>query len=568
MSEIIKFENVSWKYLERVDKTLNNISFSINKGEFVVLAGPNDAGKTSMLMCMNGIIPNTLRGVMDGKVVIDGLDTREADFATLAKKVGYVFSDPESQFLTMTVEEEIAYSMENAGLSISEIHDRINWAMQMVDLPLEFLNKAPYELSGGQKQRVAIASVIAMRPPILVLDEPTSQIDPIGKAEVLDVISNIKRGYDMTVIIAEHRFDKLMKLADRILLIEKGVITRDLPPAKFFDNPRELLNHGIYPPEFNMIESYFMDRGLLKGPISLSLEEFLQKLDKALPNIKASDIPAPKTRPSYEDPSRKIIEMNKVEFTYPDGTQALEEVDLSINSGEFLALIGQNGSGKTTIAKLMAGILKPTKGKVIIDGNDVTGERIGKIASKVGYIFQNPDHQLFEQTINQEISYGPKNLGINPEEIARRVRTSMEITGIPPNYLEENPFVLSKGWRQKVAISSILAMDPNVIIVDEPTTGQDFPQAEAILEFLSRLNRAGHTIIVITHDMTFVAKFCRRAIVVSKGKIVQDGSVADVFNATDVLEATNIKPNDTVLIGKKLQQFGRFVSVNDLVNSE
>ncbi len=565
MDEIIKFENVSWKYLERANKTLNNINISIKKGEFVVLAGPNDAGKTSLLMCMNGIIPNTLRGVMEGKVLIDGINTREADFATLSRKVGYVFSDPESQFLTMTVEEEIAYSMENAGLPRSDIHDRIDWAMQMVDLPLEFLSKAPYELSGGQKQRVAIASVIAMRPPILVLDEPTGQIDPIGKAEVLDVISNIKRGYDMTVIIAEHRFDRLMKLADRVLLIEGGVITRDLPPMEFFENPRELISHGIYPPEFNLIERYFMDKKIVEPPISLSLEEFLSKLDKALPRIKESDLPPQEERPSYEDVSRKIIELKGIKFTYPDGTQALEEVNLSINRGEFLAMIGQNGSGKTTIAKLMAGILKPTEGKVVIDGVDVTHERIGKIASNVGYIFQNPDHQLFEQTINQEISYGPKNLGIDPGEIEKRVKTSMEITGIPPTYLEENPFVLSKGWRQKVAIASILAMGPNVIIIDEPTTGQDFPQADVILQFLSGLNKNGHTIIVITHDMTFVARFCRRAIVVNRGKIVLDGTVKDVFNATEELEATNIKPNDTAIIGKKLQRFGKFVSVNDIV---
>ncbi|MGC8621989.1 MAG: ABC transporter ATP-binding protein, partial [Caldisphaera sp.] len=565
MSEIIKFENLSWRYLGTKEKALNNINFTINRGEFLVLAGANDSGKTSLLMCINGLIPHTLRGIMEGKITVDGIDTQKSNTQVLSEKVGYVFSDPESQFLTMTVEEEIAYSLENAGLPLDEIRDRIKWAMEVVNLSSEYLNKAPYELSGGQKQRVAIASVIARRPPILVLDEPTSQVDPIGKTEILDVIKNIHDNYNMTVVIAEHRFDRLMKLASRIALLKKGEIKKAMQPEEFFSDPKELISHGIYPPEFNIIENYFIRKNLLQRPISLSLDEFLEKFNNILSKIKKDNLPQIKEKPSYKDPSKKLIEMKKIRFNYPDGTLALKEINLDIYKGEFLAIIGQNGSGKTTMAKIMAGILKPTEGQLIIDGKDVTRTKIKNIASRVGYIFQNPDHQLFEQTIAEEISYGPKNLGIKGDELIRRVTKSMEIVGLPESYTKENPFTLSKGWRQKVAIASILAMEPDVIIVDEPTTGQDFPQADKILNFLSALNKAGKTIIIITHDMTFVARYCNRAIVVNGGEILLDGPIEYVFNQNEQLEITKIKPNDTAIIGQILMQFGLYININDFI---
>ncbi|MGC9208791.1 MAG: ABC transporter ATP-binding protein [Nitrososphaeria archaeon] len=565
MSEIIKFENLSWRYLGTKEKALNNINLTINKGEFVVIAGANDSGKTSLLMCINGLIPHTLRGIMEGKVIVDGIDTQKSSTQVLSEKVGYVFSDPESQFLTMTVEEEIAFSLENAGLPIDEIRDRIKWAMDVVNLPYEYLNKAPYELSGGQKQRVAIASVIARRPPILVLDEPTSQLDPLGKTEILDVIKNIHDNYNMTVIIAEHRFDRLMKLADRIVLLEKGEIIKAMPPEEFFSDPKELINHGIYPPEFNIIENYFIHRNLLNRPISLSLEEFLGKFNNILSKIKKDDLPQIKEKPSYKDPSKKMIQMKEIRYTYPDGTLALKGINLDIYKGEFVAIIGQNGSGKTTLAKIMAGILKPTEGQLIIDGKDVTRAKIKDVASKVGYIFQNPDHQLFEQTVFDEIAYGPKNLGIKGDELVRRVTKAMEIVGLPESYANENPFTLSKGWRQKVAIASILAMEPEVIIVDEPTTGQDFPQADKILKFLSSLNKAGKTIIIITHDMTFVAKYCNRAVVLNNGEILLDGPIEYVFNQNEKLEIAKIKPNDTAIIGQRLTKFGLYININDFL---
>lgn len=279
---VIKIEDLWWKYEGRKEWALKGINLTINKGEFVGIVGPNESGKTTLAMAMNGLIPNNYRGTMKGRVVSVGLDTREHATADIARKVGFVFSDPESQFLTMTVEEELAFGLENMGLPVDEIEERIRWAMKITRLSEEFLEKPPYELSGGQKQRVAIAAVLAMKPDVIILDEPTSMLDPIGKSEVFDVLVELKRSYNATIIVIEHRLEDIAYLADKMVLLYYGEVLKVAPPKEFFDDIPFLLNHYVYPPEIMIAIHRLREKGLYEGSIPLRFEEGVKILEEVL----------------------------------------------------------------------------------------------------------------------------------------------------------------------------------------------------------------------------------------------------------------------------------------------
>lgn len=552
---MIKLEDVWWRYLERQEWALKGVNLTISDGEFVGIVGPNNAGKTTLTMCMNGLIPNNYQGILKGNTLVEGKNTREHSVGETSRDVGFVFSDPESQFLSMTVEEEIVFGLENMGLPIEEIAERLNWAMKVSHLDKEYLEKPPYELSGGQKQRVAIAAVLAMKPKVMILDEPTSQLDPIGKAEVFDVLEELKRSYNATIIVIEHRMERLANLASRMLLVYDGQVITDAPPSIFFEDVNSLLEHQLFPPEPMIILSQLRKSGYYTGKIPLSLEQSTKELRKVLNGKKF----VAKTRSEDNEPKSRgatIVQVEGVTFAYPDGTVGLKGVDLVISKGELLAFIGQNGSGKTTLAKNIAGLLKPSSGRVLVEGVDTHQLPTSKLATKVGYIFQNPDHQLFNETVYKEIAYGPSNIGLGPAQIEDRVTEAMRIVGLDKSYREEHPFFLPKGLRQRVSIASILALRPSAIIVDEPTTGQDFKQSREIMDFLKELNGLGHTIIIITHDMPIVARYAERTVCTMDGKILLDGSTRNVFKAVDLLASTYVRPPETRMLAYNLQDLG------------
>ena len=279
---MIEVEGLYWRYSGAKDWALRDVDLAIGRGEFVCIVGPNDSGKTTLAMCMNGLIPNNYQGVFRGDVIVDGMNTKECEVADIAQKVGIVFSDPESQFLSMTVEEEIVFGLENMGLGVEEIEDRLYWALEITKISEDYLEKPPYELSGGEKQRVAIAAILAMRPEILVLDEPTSMLDPIGKTEIIDVLKELKKSYNATIIVIEHRLEDIAGLADRMILLYEGRILKDEAPEKFFDDINFLLNHYVYPPDWMVLVSRLRSEGLYSGRIPLSLEESVSILREVL----------------------------------------------------------------------------------------------------------------------------------------------------------------------------------------------------------------------------------------------------------------------------------------------
>lgn len=550
---MIELRDVYWRYRDSSDYALKGVSLKIGYGEFIGIVGVNGSGKTTLAMCINGLIPKNYYGIMKGEVNVFGMNTKEHDPYEISRYVGMVFSDPESQFVTMSVEEEIVFALENQGLDAKEIEERLTWALGVTRLSPTYLDKPPYELSGGEKQRVAIAAALATKPKVLILDEPTSQLDPIGKQEIFDVLEHLKRESQSTIIVIEHRMEKLAALATRMILLHEGRILRDAPPSDFFNETGLLENLKLYPPEWMSVFARLRESGLYANKIPLTTEEAVAEFNSIVE--KSGGKINPVYIHTYESPiSDEIIQVLDAGYTYPDGTKALEKINLSIKRGEFVALIGQNGSGKTTLAKCIAGIYKPTQGRIIVDGLDVGASSTSRIATKVGYIFQNPDHQLFNETVYKEVAFGPSNIGLVEEEIRERVKEAIRIVGLDETYLEMHPFFLPKGLRQRVAIASILAIRPPIIIVDEPTTGQDFKQSFEIMNFLKMLNQRGHTIIIITHDMPIVARYASRTICMARGRILIDGPTREVFKQTEILAQTFVRPPDTTLIAQMVDK--------------
>jgi len=497
MKPVIEFDNFSWKYKASKNLVLNSINLSINQGEFIGIMGPTGAGKSTFCSCINGLIPLRTRGWIKGTINVLGMNTRTAKMTDLSARVGLVFQDPETQFIMMTVEDEIAIGLETLNLDRSEIKNRIEWALNLVGLK-GFEQKSPEELSGGQKQRVAIASIMAMRPEILILDEPTSDLDPEGKYEVFRLLEKIREEFQLTILLVSHETKKVLEFCNRVLLIDEGKVVFDGSCYQLSEQEELLDNLGIYNPK-NFSE------------ISLSgnLEE---------PN-----------RSNFEN--KPIIEISNINFSYPNLTEALKNVTINIYQGDFIAIIGKNGSGKTTLIKHFNGLLKPQFGEVKLKEKPITEYNISQIAQTIGFCYQNPDHQLFKNTIREEIEFGLRNLKIPKEEIELRYNEIVSLLNLKKfEEMYESTFYLSKGVRQRLALASVLVLKPEILIIDEPTTGQDYLMIKEFMKILQDLNNKGHTIIIVTHNPFVIASYARDIIVLDDGQLIKKTSIEDFLN--------------------------------------
>ncbi|MCL4458930.1 MAG: energy-coupling factor ABC transporter ATP-binding protein [Chloroflexi bacterium] len=533
---MIEVKDLWWKYATG-DWALSGIDLKVEKGEVLAITGASGAGKTTLCLCLNGLIPHSFQGEFRGEVRVAGLNTKDISPGKLSTQVGFVFQDPESQFLTMSVEDEIVWGIENLGLARSEIERRIDWVTEITRLE-GLLTRPPYELSGGQKQRVAIASALAMKPEVLIMDEPTSELDPIGRQEVFAVIAELER-QGMTIVLVEHHMEEVVKVADRLILIERGRIVRCAAPRPFFADLDFIKSRGVMPPQVTEVCQH-----LTPGRIALTIEE-------ALPELAEIQLKLPGNDHSLKGFGGPAVAVEEVRFAYPDGFASLRGIDLTIREGEFLAIIGQNGSGKTTLVKHFNGLLKPTKGDILVMSQNTGKRSTAELAKIVGYVFQNPDHQICNETVYKEVCFGPQNLGLSKAEIEGRIDKSLAEVGLV-NKKEEHPFFLSKAERQRLAVASVLAMEPPILIIDEPTTGQDARQSREIMELVRHLRDTGRTIVVITHDMKLVAEYCQRTVVMANGRILLDGATRQVFSAIDTLKQAYIEPPQVTLLGQAL----------------
>jgi len=441
---------------------------------------------------------------------------------------------------------EVAFGPENFAVEREEIGRRIAESLDMVGLE-GFNDREPSTLSGGQKQRLAIASVLAIQPDIICMDEPTTDLDPIGKNGVF-LIAKKLRDKNMTMIIAEHETEETL-YADKIIILDDGKIAATGTPREILTQVDFLRQKGIMPLQTT---EFFKDR-LPASDLPLEVDEAIDAW-----NPLGLEIHEEKHQELVQEDKRRleshgdiVIEVKDLEHTYPTGLTALRNANLKIRKGEFLAVVGQNGSGKTTLVKHLNGLLLPTKGSVIVNGKDTREQSLLDISRSVGYVFQNPDHQIFEETVAAEVAFGPRLQGQTEEEIKRNVKQALEAVDLV-GYEEYDPFSMSKGERQRIAVASIVATKPSVIIMDEPTTGLDYPQIKSMMELIKALNEAGHTIIMVTHTMWVVAEYAHRAVVLRDGEIILQGTPREIFRHEDILEEAFLKPPQIIQMGNRL----------------
>ncbi len=532
-----------FSYRGASSEALRGLDLAVDEGQFTVIMGRSGAGKSTFCYCLNGLIPHFLRGQLEGRVRVFGLDTRDHRVAELARRVGLVFQDFEAQLFSTNVELEVAFGPENFGLPLDEIRDRVKESLRAVKLE-GYERRQPAYLSGGQKQRLAIASILAIRPQLLVMDEPTTDLDPIGKMEVFEIADELRLAAEGTVVIVEHETEEALK-ASRIVVMSGGQVVAMGNPQRILADVPLLEAAGVMPPQTAHL---FHALGSPSRP--LTVEDALSALEAhGLSVDRERYLKVARDGNNGYGPS--IVEVEDLEYSYPGGIPALRGVSLQIRQGEFVAILGQNGSGKTTLVKHFNGLLRPSRGTVRVKGVDTRNTSVYQLGRIVGYVFQNPDHQIFAQTVFDEVAFGPRLYGLATEEVNRRVKEALEAVDLTHREAAD-PFLLTKGERQRVAVASILAAKPEVIVLDEPTTGLDYLELKGMMDLTRRLNEAGHTIVIVTHSMWVAAQYAHRIVVMSDGKIIADGPTREVFAREDVLSQAFLKPPPIVRLGNRL----------------
>jgi energy-coupling factor transport system ATP-binding protein len=541
----ITLEDVRFRYRGSHSFALNGINLKVETGELVGVVGPSRAGKSTLCMTLNGLIPHYMRGRFEGRVIVAGRPTANARVADLSRDVALVFQDFESQLFSTCAALDVAFGPENFGVDHASVVAHVQDALEVTRLR-GFERREPATLSGGQKQRLAIAAALAMQSPILVMDEPTSDLDPLGKHEIIEVASHLRTSGRHTIVFVEHENEEVIA-ADRVVVMIQGRI-------ELMGTPREVLTDV----------SAFRERGMMPLPVSELMYE-LGVAGRPIIVEEAADIlfgrglvlsRAEHRQLVSEDVHREqkygapIIEVRDLSFNYGAGP-VLDQVNFAIRRGEFLAIIGQNGSGKTTLAKHLTGLLRPTHGEVLVDGHDTRTTGSVQLSRFTGYVFQNPDHQIFAESIGDEVAFGPRNFGLSDADVSARVAEALAAVDMSGREAED-PFALTKGERQRIAVASILASRPQVIILDEPTTGLDYKEQTGIMDLLCRLNEAGHTVVIITHSMLVVTRYAHRCLVMHEGRAVMTGTVRDIFAREDELNELFVRCPQLVSLSNRL----------------
>ena len=574
----ITIDNLSYAYPPAQTETepewvLDGVDLEIAAGEFVAIMGATGGGKTTLCLALNGIVPHSTGGVIGGNVVVNGLNTKRQSVAELAQHVGLVFQEPETQLFNMTVESEVAFGLENLGLPRAEMDERIEWALSLVKMSA-FRQRVPFHLSGGQKQRVAIAAMLAMQPKILVLDEPTANLDPVGKREVFTAVQTLRHQLDMTIIMVSHESEQIAEFADRVVVLDKGkVAMNDVPTAVFTQLPR-LQQIGLTVPqvsevayhlnqqhgtayEFVCLEDVTLEGRGSKGEERGERAEELRNTQYAIRNTPQS--------PNLPISPSLAIQINDLHFGYDSASPVLNGISLEISAGEMVALIGQNGSGKTTLAKQMNGLLRPFRGSIHHFGQDSTGKEVSELARTVGYVFQNPDHQIFSPTVREELAVGPRNLGLPDDEIEWRVNEALAQFNLQP-YADKQPALLSFGLRRKVSVAAVVAMETAVLILDEPTTGLDWRSTQELIAILQALQADGRTVLIITHDMRVVADYVPRCLLLQNGRLLADSPTRSLFQQTALLRQAQIELPQIVQLAHRLNLPDPILTVTEFCN--
>lgn len=582
MDPIIHIDHVSFSYGEASARALDDVTLSVSPGDFLGIIGPSGAGKTTLASAMSGAIPHHYNGPFFGSVLVDGKDTCAVTLTDISQVVGSVLQDIDTQMVASVVEDEMLFGLENFGVPHSQIEERVIDALETVGIA-DLRERDIATLSGGQKQKVAIAAILALRPRVLVLDEPTAALDPASSRMVFETLRSINRELGVTVVIIEQKVALLSEYASRIAVMQGGRIALEGTPSEVFSHSAELRSIGVDSPRVTRISNSLAARGLIEaGEPCLNVREaslLIQNLCKASSpapraaatadaNRAAADAPAaagtarattasPGECGMAESPRRHamkpggspVVRLRDVTYTYPGGGASVRHLNLEVYPGEFVGLVGQNGAGKTTATKLVNGLLKPSSGTVEVAGLDTRTARTSQIARHAATLFQNPDHQICRDTVLDELAFGLELGGVDAKTARERARAVAGDFGLP---LDEAPFSLSRGQRQMVALASVVVLEPELVILDEPTSGLDYRECMTVMETVRRMADRGSAVIMVCHDMEVVSDFAERLVVMADGEIAAAGPTHDLFADKSLMKRASMRPPQVVELANEL----------------
>lgn len=534
-SPVISFEDFSFQYRAQKKPTLTGINLNIYPGEKVLIAGPSGSGKSTLAGCINGLNPFSNPGESTGKLIVDGVDAMQSSIFELSAHVGTVLQDPDGQFIGLTVGEDIAFALENSCTPQDKMHEITKHAAELVGIE-HHLDYAPHELSGGQKQRASLAGVMVDEVKILLFDEPLANLDPAAGKQAIELIDEIQKKTGTTVLIIEHRLeDVLWRNVDRIVLVNEGTILADMTPDELLST-NLLRDNGIREPLYITAMRYAgIDITKEKKPAHADSVVLDESDQKKLRNWFSAQPFSPK-----EPEGAPLLEVKNLSFGYNKGQQTLKNVSLSVKKGEMVSIVGRNGAGKSTFSKLVCGFEDPNQGEIFFEGQDLLKENIRSRAKKIGYVMQNPNQMISKTMIYDEVALALQKSGKSEEEIRRKVEDTLKVCGLYP-FRNWPISALSFGQKKRVTIASVLVQDPKLIILDEPTAGQDFKHYTEIMEFLRGLNEQGVTVIMITHDMHLMLEYTPRALVFSDGQLIDDCRASQVLCNPELVARAALK---------------------------
>lgn len=542
---MISFKNFSFKYNNVVDKTLKNIDLTINKGEKVLIVGPSGSGKSTLSHCINGLIPFSYNGEIEGELIIDNIKPYEESLSDVSKKVGTILQDQDSQFIGLSVGEDVAFNFENNAMPLNEMKVKVIDALELVNM-VDFINHSPYELSGGQKQRVSLAGVLGSDAEVLLFDEPLANLDPASGKEIMQLINDIHEKTNKTIIIVEHRIEDVLEQPfDKVIVVNKGEV-------QGFGTPDEILKSDLLKNN-GLREPLYLEAMKLAG-CDISQSENLKDLN----NIDERNKEVLKNWFNNETSNKdsiikeeKILEVKNLAFSHDGIKNTIDDVSFHLNKGEILAVLGNNGAGKSTLCRLITGILKPQKGSIFLNNQCIDSWSIKQKGSSIGYVMQNPNQMISQHMIKDEIALGLKCRNYSKEEIDKKVEEVLKICGLYP-YRNWPVSALSYGQKKRVTIASILAINPEVIILDEPTAGQDYKHYTEFMEFIKELSAQGISIILITHDMQLTLEYCHRAVVLSGGEKIADDKPSNILTDENIIKKANLKETSLSTLAKSI----------------
>lgn len=569
---MIEIQELTFKYAEAKKNALENVTLNIQKGDFVGIIGESGAGKTTLCSCLNALIPHHYTGDFYGSVKVEGQDTFDIKPDKLALKVGSVFQDIESQIVSYFVEDEILFGLENFGVPANQIEERITEALEALGIS-ELRHREISTLSGGQKQKVVFASIIALKPDYLILDEPTGELDPASSLQIFKLLKKLNEERGITVIVAEQKIMLLCEFVKKLIVLEKGTVVHYGEIRSTLTHQREMEEAGINCPRVLTLTGKMMEEGLTPSGmkteerICLNTQEAADFIKRMMGNdchVKADDDSLkPSQEPVTEPSEQPVLEFKNVCFSYNE-TANVHDLNVKIQKGDFTAITGSNGAGKSTFSKLCNGLLQPSAGDVFVLGQNTKRNKVSSLAKHIGFLFQNPDRQICCSTVEEEIAFSLKNNGLSKEEIQRKVEATIKEFGFDA---KTEPFNMSRGQRQRLCLACLIALNPEILILDEPTTGLDYRECMEMMNRIRELNENGTTVIMVCHDMEVVLDFAKSVIVMNRGEILAQGATREILSNKELLaKARLLQPQIAATCSLLGDEFKGLFTVEELIS--